>query len=138
MEDDKTIRLGMSHTEVFIVEEEHTASRIGSGAYPVLATPWLIAFMERVSHRLVTENLPKGKSSVGVKVEVEHLAPTPVGGEVRVNAQIISSDGKRVELEVSAWEGEELIGTGSHRRVIVDDERFRKKIASKQIGSGKQ
>lgn len=138
MEEDKTIRVGMSHTEVFTVEEEHAASRIGSGAYPVLATPWLIAFMERVSHRLVAENLPEGKSSVGVKVEVEHLAPTPVGGEVRVDVRIISIDGKRVELEVSAWEGEELIGTGSHRRVIVNDELFRKKIASKQIGSGKQ
>lgn len=136
--EEKTIQVGMNLAEVFVVEEEHAASRVGSGAYPVLATPWLIAFMERVSHRLVAQNLPKGKSSVGVKVEVEHLAPTPVGGEVQVSARITGFDGKRVELEVSAWEGGEQVGTGNHRRVIVDDERFRQKIESKRIGLKKQ
>jgi predicted thioesterase len=134
MEDEKTIQVGMSQEEVFVVEEEHAASRVGSGAYPVLATPWLVAFMERVSHRLVTENLPEGKSSVGVKVEVEHLAPIPVGREVRVSSLITRIDGKRVELEVLAWDGEEPVGSGSHTRVIVDDERFRQKIEAKRMG----
>lgn len=138
MEDEKALQVGMSCSEVFTVEEEQAASRVGSGGYLVLATPWLIAFMERVSHRLVAEKLPEGKSSVGVKVNIDHLAPTPVGGVVQVGARITGIDGNRVELEVSAWEGEELVGSGSHHRVIVDDARFRQKIEAKRLGIKKR
>lgn len=138
MEDGKTLQLGMSRSEVFTVEEEQAAFRVGSGGYPVLATPWLIAFMERVSHRLVAENLPERKSSVGVKVNIEHLAPTPVGGEVQVSARITCIEGNRVELEVLAWDGEELVGSGSHLRAIVDDERFRQKVEAKRRRTEKE
>lgn len=136
MEFDKTIRVGMSREEAFTVKEEHSAAQVGSGAYQVLATPWLIAFMERAAHRLLAENLPEGRSSVGVRVEVQHLAPTPVGGVVRVSARITSVEGTRVDLAVSAWDGQEQVGTGTHRRVIVDDERFRRRIQEKGTGSG--
>ena len=74
MEIDKVIQEGMTREEMFQVAEEHTAIHVGSGGSQILATPWMIAFMERVAHRLLTEHLPSGESSVGVVVDVRHVA----------------------------------------------------------------
>ena len=75
---------GMTNEETFVVEERQLAPHVGSGALRVLATPWLIALMEGVSHRLLAKHLPEGYSSVGTHVDMRHLAPTPLGDTVRV------------------------------------------------------
>jgi len=80
---------GVSREETFRVEEQHTAYHIGSGDEKVLGTPWMISFMERVSNRLVAENLSKGQMSVGVHVDVRHLAATPMNVEIRVRAEVL-------------------------------------------------
>jgi len=126
------LRPGMQREETFRVEEEHAAIHIGSGSSRVLATPWMIAFMERVSHRLVSENLPQGYSSVGVVVDVRHLAPTPIGGTVRVRAEIIELNGLNVALVVQAWDESELVGEGRHQRVVIDEARFLKRVEAKK------
>ena len=126
------LRPGMQREETFRVEEEHAAIHIGSGSSRVLATPWMIAFMERVSHRLVSENLPQGYSSVGVVVDVRHLAPTPIGGRVRVRAEIIELNGLNVALVVQAWDESELVGEGRHQRVVIDEARFLKRVEAKK------
>jgi len=126
------LRPGMQREETFRVEEEHAAIHIGSGSSRVLATPWMIAFMERVSHRLVSENLPQGYSSVGVVVDVRHLAPTPIGGTVRVRAEIIELNGLNVALVVQAWDESERVGEGRHQRVVIDEARFLKRVEAKK------
>ena len=83
------VEVGMSAEDTFLVREDQAALTVGSGDYRVLATPWLIAFMERVSHRLLAERLLPGYSSVGVEVEMRHLAPTPIRHEVRVRSEVI-------------------------------------------------
>jgi fluoroacetyl-CoA thioesterase len=103
MELNEIFQPGMFREETFQVTDEHTAIHVGSGASRVLATPWMIAFMERVSHGMLSAKLPQGFSSVGVVVNVRHLAPTPVGETVRIRAEIISIDGWRVNLHVEAW-----------------------------------
>jgi len=84
------IHPGMTSEEIFLVEERHLATHVGSGAARVLATPWMIAFMEGVSHRLLAKYLPAGYSSVGAHVDVHHLAPTPLGCSVRIRFEVSS------------------------------------------------
>jgi fluoroacetyl-CoA thioesterase len=123
---------GMVKEDRFKVEEENTALHVGSGASRVLATPWMIAFMERVSHRLLAERLPLGYSSVGVSLNVRHIAPTPVGALVRIRSKIREIQETRIVFSVYAWDEYEQIGVGDHGRVVIQEERFLKRVERKR------
>lgn len=126
------IEPGMSLEDSFEVGAEHTAARVGSGAAPVLATPWLVAYMERVAHRLLAERLPEGYSSVGVLVHIRHLAPTPEGSPVRVVCRVTQVEGPRVTFSIQAWDSTEQVGEAEHERVVIDQARFMRRVAAKQ------
>ena len=115
----------------FRVSDDHTAIHLGSGAARVLATPWMIAMMEGTAHRLLARHLPAGQSSVGVVVNVRHLAATPVGMTVRAEARLMTVEGRRLTFRVSAADATEQIGVGTHQRVIVDRERFMHRTLAK-------
>jgi fluoroacetyl-CoA thioesterase len=132
MDLNEILQPGMQKEDTFQVTDERTAIQIGSGASRVLATPWMIAFMERVSHGMLAAILPPGYSSVGVALNVRHLAPTPVGDTVRVRAEIKSIDGWRVNFLVKAWDSREQIGEGEHQRFVIDEQRFLKRAAAKR------
>ena len=116
-----------------VVSEKNTAASLGSGALPVLGTPFLIAMMENAAFSYMQEHLPDGKSSVGVKIDMEHVSPTPIGMEVRVVAEVthISENGKMVDFSVRGYDGAGLIGEGTHRRAVVDATRFLEKCRAK-------
>ncbi|MFZ5810257.1 MAG: thioesterase family protein [Chloroflexota bacterium] len=122
------VQPGMSREDMFEVEEAHTAMHLGSGASRVLATPWMIAFMERTCHRLLAGLLPAGYSSVGILVNIRHLAACSVGSRIKVIGEIESVNGLKVMFNVSAWNGETLIGKGQHERYIIDEQRFLSKL----------
>lgn len=122
---------GMTSEETFVVEERQLAPHVGSGALRVLATPWLIALMEGVSHRLLAKSLPEGYSSVGIHVDMRHLAPTPLGDTVRVQTEVLSVDGWTVAFAVRAWDTKELIGECKHERFVIDIARFLKRVEAK-------
>ena len=132
MENDQKIKPGMTREENFLVAEQNAAIHVGSGSSPVLATPWMIAFMERASHRLLAEHLSLGETSVGIYLEIKHLAPTPVGATVRVKAQVTEVVGGQVVFNVQAWDHVEKIGEGIHRRAIIDEERFLRRVKAKR------
>lgn len=132
MDLEKLIKKGLVHEESFQVAEEHSAIQVGSGGSQVLATPWLIAFMERVAYRMLEELLPEGRSSVGVLVDIRHMAPTPIGSTVRVRAEIEDLQGSSVVYRVQAWDQVEKIGQGSHQRVVIDEARFLKRLEGKK------
>ena len=131
MELSERITPGMIREETFIVEEQHTAYHIGSGDEKVLGTPWMISFMERVSNRLIAEHLPEGYMSVGVQVDVRHLAATPMNATVRVRAEVLEVVKNRVKLSIDAWDNADKIGEGTHLRAIVDKERFMARVLAK-------
>jgi predicted thioesterase len=131
MDHSNLIPPGTTREEVFLVEEQHTAYHIGSGDEKVLGTPWMISFMERVSNRLVAAYLPEGQISVGVHVDVRHLAATPMKAEVRVQVVILEMIKNRVKLSVEAWDSHDKIGEGTHLRVVVDKSRFMARVADK-------
>jgi predicted thioesterase len=134
MDFDHNIQPGMTHAMTFKVEEYHLATHLGSGTARVLATPWMIAFMERTAHQLVAQQLPEGYSSVGILVNIRHLAPSPLGSPIQVTAEVLSIEKNRVLLKLEAWDGVERIGDGTHERAIIEVARFLKRVAAKQSG----
>lgn len=128
---DEPLSPGLKREESFLVEDQHTAYHIGSGDERVLGTPWMISFMERVSNRLVGGHLSAGEMSVGIHVDVRHLAASPVGALVRVRAEITALAPKRVTLKVEAWDSQEKIGEGTHTRAVVNKDRFLNKVMEK-------
>lgn len=118
------------------VEAHHTAAHLGSGGVQVLATPELIRMMERAAVLAVDHLLPAGFQTVGVHVDVSHIAATPLGLNVRAHARLVQVDGRRLTFEVEAFDDLELVGTGTHQRMIIALERFQERVSSKQIRAG--
>jgi len=125
--------IDQTREEVFLVSEEHTAYHIGSGESRVLSTPSMISFMEQVAHRLLEADLPEGKISVGIRVDIKHLAATPVQAEVRVRTRLQEISGSRLLFKVEAWDEQEKIGEGEHQRAVVDARRFQESLAEKKM-----
>ncbi|MBQ9647644.1 MAG: thioesterase family protein [Oscillospiraceae bacterium] len=115
------------------VAEPMTAKSLGSGAMHVFGTPWMIAMMENAAFLLMQEGLPEGRSSVGTKLDIAHVSPSPVGMPVRAVAELVSvsENGKMAEFKVSAYDDAGLIGEGTHQRAYIDVERFMAKCESK-------
>jgi fluoroacetyl-CoA thioesterase len=125
------LQAGMTREEVFTVESQHSAAHVGSGSARVLATPWLIAFMERTARDLLAAVLPAGYSSVGVHVDIRHVAPSPVGSRVRSRVEVTAIEGMKVDFTARLWDEQELVGEGTHQRVVIEEERFLRRVASK-------
>lgn len=120
------------HQEI-TVEEKDLAIHVGSGTVHVLATPMMIANMEYTSAASVEELLGEGKTTVGVKVDVSHVAATPKGMKVTFDAELleISANGKTLTFHVEAHDECGLIGEGTHQRAVVDRVRFDEKTQAK-------
>lgn len=110
----------------FIVEEKETARIAGSGNLPVLSTPHMIAYMENTALTLLSEEMDIGETSVGMEINVKHLKPTSIGSEVIVRARMIEQSKNKAAFEIEAHAHDALIGTASHVRAIVNEERFMK------------
>lgn len=132
MQNSLALTSGLTREDTFVVEEVHTAYHIGSGDERVLGTPWMISFMERVSNRLVADHLPDDMMSVGIHVDVRHLAATPVNATIRVRVEVTDLEPNRVTLKVTAWDFQDKIGEGIHTRALVERERFLKRVMRKQ------
>lgn len=126
-----TIQPGLSAEKTITVTENHTAIAFGSGSVPVFGTPALVALMETAAVAALDPLLPEGQASVGVALEIEHLAPTPVGAQVRARAEVTEVDGRRVYFKLQAWDEQELIGEGVHARVVIDVTRFMGRVGAK-------
>lgn len=124
MNAEQAIKVGMSRQEAFQVEEQHSAAHLGSGTVKVLATPWMIAFMEITARKLLDEHLPDSHTSVGTYVDVHHLAACGLGSQVQAQVEVLGREGRRVMLSVRLLEEDREIGAGKHERVIVDKEKF--------------
>jgi fluoroacetyl-CoA thioesterase len=118
-----------------IVAEEHTAPRIGSGRVRVLATPVMINLMEAAALDAAENLIPAGYQSLGIRLDVRHIAATPVGMRVRATATLRSIEGRTLEFWVEAHDEKELIGDGTHQRIIVDVARFDQRLQAKVAGA---
>jgi predicted thioesterase len=123
----------LSHTLKVVVESKDTAAHIGSGAVQVLATPVVINLFESAALRAIEHLLPAGTQSLGTRLEVRHIAATPVGMSVSASARVTRVEGRTVHFALEAHDERELIADGTHERVIVNvakfDARLQKKLA---------
>jgi predicted thioesterase len=117
------------------VTENMTAKHVGSGTLAVLATPYMIALMEQTSHQVVAPLLPSGQSTVGVLVNVRHLAATGQGMEVRIHAELVAVAGRKLTFTVEAYDAVEKVGEGTHERFIIDLARFEERLRRKREGT---
>ena len=111
---------------------ENTAAAVGSGALEVYGTPSMIALMEKAALTSVQPFLDEGQGTVGLHIDVAHLAATPIGMTVRAESELEKVDGRMLYFKVWAYAGEEKIGEGTHQRCIVFNERFLAKAMAKK------
>lgn len=122
-----SIRTGLTAVVELTVTDADTASAMGSGAVPVLATPRILALVEEATMRALDGQLGQGNSSVGMRVQLEHIAPTAVGGTVRAEASLEKIEGRKLLFRVSARDDRGLVAAGKVTRVVVDVDRFMEK-----------
>ena len=126
------VPVGAKGTYTLVVQPFHLASQFKDSILPpVFATPMMVLFAENAALNAVKAYLEPGETCVGTGVSLKHLAATPVGHRVTAEAEVTKVDGKRIEFKVSARDEIEEIGAGTHERVVVDIERFGKRLAAK-------
>ena len=118
------------------VTEELTAATVGSGLLPVFGTPFMAAMMENAAMTCLQNFLEEGQGSVGTHLEISHDAPTPIGMNVWAEAEItaVSENGKMVDFTVKAWDEKGPIGSGTHTRAIIKNDKFLAKCNAKLEG----
>jgi fluoroacetyl-CoA thioesterase len=120
-----SIPVGASGSFTLLVTAEHLANRFKDATLPpVLATPVMIMAMENAALNAIKPFLAAGESAVGTRVDVLHLAATPVGRQIVARAQVSHVDRRRIEFTIEAHDGVAAIGTGTHERMVIDMARF--------------
>jgi len=130
------IHPGLSGSAALVVAEEHTAPRVGSGRIHVLATPVMVNVMEAAALAAIEHLLPAGHQSLGTRLDLTHVAATPVGMGIRAHAEVTAVEGRRVTFRVRAEDDRETIGEGTHERVIVNVARFDERVRAKAGNPG--
>ena len=130
---DERHTLGATGVFRLTVEPEHLANRFKNPSLPaILATPVLVMAMENAALNAIEAYLEPDESALGTRIDVSHMAPTPLGMVVFAEAKLAQVDGRRFEFRVTATDGVEKIGRGTHQRVIVDRERLAKQLDAKR------
>lgn len=126
-----TIEIGQRARTEIVVGTRDTAHHVGSGKIKVLATPVMVMLLEEAALNAVEGLLPKGLQTVGTRLDIKHIAATPVGMRVNAHAEVINVTGRTILFKVWADDERERIGEGEHERVVVELERFDQRIAQK-------
>ena len=128
-----TITKGIRGQKELLVTEEVTAARMGSGLLEVLATPAMIALAEGTAMESVQPLLEEGQGTVGTRLDIAHIAATPVGMTVRCETELVEVDRRRLVFSVKVSDDKELVGEGTHERFIIDNARFLQKAQGKCV-----
>ena len=125
------ITVGMKGESFNLVERADTAYEVGSGSLLVYATPCMVALMEGAACEAIAPAIPEGKTSVGTALNISHIAATPVGLEVRAEAEVTAVEGNTITFQVTAYDESGKIGEGTHKRAVVSSQRFLEKVYGK-------
>jgi len=129
----REIKAGIEGKASITVNDNNTAMAYGSGAVNVFATPAMVGLMEKAALSSIDPLLDAGYTTVGTKINVKHLAATPLGMNVTATARLVEVDGKRLLFEVEVRDEVELVGTGIHERYIVELDNFIKRTKGKTV-----
>ncbi len=125
---------GLANEIKIIVQENDTAAAIGSALPAVLSTPRMVSLMETAALEMMAPQLAPGQSSVGTSINIQHLAATPIGMQVRIRAELLSIEGRRALFKVEAWDEVEKVAEGEHGRYIINVDRFIENFKKKLPG----
>ena len=126
------IPIGARGTFELVVGADHLANRFKDATLPaVLATPVMIMAMENAALNAIKPYLDPGQSAVGSRIDVAHLAATPIGRKVMGEAEVTAVEGRRIDFNVQAYDGSEQIGAGTHQRMLIDMKRFNERLKDK-------
>ena len=125
------ITVGMKEEVSTLAEREDTAKEVGSGDLLVYATPCMVALMEGAACEAIAGAIPDTQTTVGTMLNIEHISATPVGLEVRAEAEVTAVEGKVITFSVTAFDEAGEIGKGTHKRVIVNSQKFLEKAYNK-------
>lgn len=124
-------RIGETGELSFVVTEQHVIDFADEQMPAVLCTPWLIWFLEHAAREAILPLLEPGESTVGVHVDVEHLAPTPAGHEVVCTARVINTDEQVISFQFDARDQHEQVARGIHKMQVIRCDRFASRVQSK-------
>ena len=125
------LKAGLTGAAEILVGTRDTAPHVGSGKIKVLATPVMVGLMEEAALNAVEGLLPPGHQTVGTRLDITHVAATPVGLRVTAGAEVVRVEGRRLTFRVWADDESERIGEGLHERIVVDVSRFDKRAQAK-------
>ena len=125
------LKVGLRGEVASQVELQDTALEVGSGSLRVFATPCMVAMMEGAACEALEGLLPEGRTSVGTRLDIRHTAATPVGLEVRAEAELIQVEGRKLTFQVRAFDEKGEIGSGTHERVLISEQKFLDKTYEK-------
>ena len=125
------IEIGMKGEAATLAEREDTALEVGSGSLLVYATPCMAALMEAAACEAIEAGLSETETSVGTELNIQHISATPVGLEVRAEAEVTAVEGKTVTFTLQAFDEAGPIGRGTHKRVVVNSQKFLDKAYAK-------
>ena len=125
------ITVGLKGEVCTLAEREDTAKEVGSGDLLVYATPCMVALMEGAACEAIAGCLKDTETTVGTALNIEHISATPVGLEVRAEAEVTAVEGKVITFAVNAYDEAGQIGKGTHKRVIVNSQKFLEKAYDK-------
>ena len=125
------ITVGMKGEVFTNVEREDTAKEVGSGDLLVYATPCMVALMEGAACEAIAEAMSENQTTVGTMLNIEHISATPVGLDVRAVAEVTAVEGKVITFDVKAYDEAGEIGHGTHKRVVINSQKFLEKVYNK-------
>ena len=125
------LKTGLTGAAEILVGTRDMAPHVGSGKIKVLATPVMVGLMEEAALNAVEGLLPPGHQTVGTRLDITHVAATPVGLRVTAGAEVVRVEGRRLTFRVWADDESERIGEGTHERIVVEVSRFDKRAQAK-------
>ncbi len=133
--DIQEITIGSRIEDNQLVTLERVASHLGSGSLQVYATPAMVAFVEQTCRKLVEPYLPEGMTTVGIAITVRHIAPTPLGRKISIQAEIVLIEKNVISFQAELWDEMEKIGEATHERAVIEIDRFTERVQKKSIKS---
>ena len=124
----KIMEIGLTFTSTTVVDNTNTAVALGSGDMEVFATPAMVALMENAAMNAVAPHLEAGQTTVGTEISTTHIKASALGATITATATLTAIEGRKLTFAVTAHDGDNIIGEGTHTRFIVDRERFLTKV----------
>jgi predicted thioesterase len=124
----KIMEIGLTFTSTTVVDNTNTAVALGSGDMEVFASPAMVALMENAAMNAVAPHLEAGQTTVGTEISTTHIKASALGATITATATLTAIEGRKLTFAVTAHDGDNIIGEGTHTRFIVDRERFLAKV----------